>query len=167
MELVAWRAARLNPVTRRPARVFAGVLIACACLSAALASWVPLQFSIVTVFLFAGPHNWFELRYFLMRLPVRFGQSRNFFIVAFTGIGLLTASYLSLPALYYAGVWSGSNWPTTIAVWNTCLVLWIATLVWLRGKQRHARDWTWVWPAAFALSALNWLAPELFSLAIV
>jgi hypothetical protein len=36
--------------------------------SALLASWIPLQFSIVTVFLFAGPHNWFEARYVLGRL---------------------------------------------------------------------------------------------------
>lgn len=163
----AWPAARVGRQARAPAKVFAGGLIACAGLSAVLASWVPLQFSIVTVFLFAGPHNWFELRYFLMRLPVRLGRSRNFFVVAFAGIGLLALTYLSLPALYYAGLWSGSNWPTAIAVWNTLLLLWIASLVWLRGKQRHARDWSWAWPVAFALSALNWLAPELFSLAIV
>jgi hypothetical protein len=163
----AWPAARLGRQARAPAKVFAGVLIVCAGLSAVLASWVPLQVSIVTVFLFAGPHNWFELRYFLMRLPVRFGRSRNFFLVAFAGIGLLAVTYLSLPALYYAGLWSGSNWPTAIALWNTFLLLWIASLVRLRGKQRPARDWFWAWPAAFALSALNWLAPELFSLAIV
>ena len=148
-------------------RFFAVVLIASTLVSAVLANWLPLQFSIVTVFLFAGPHNWFELRYFLMRLPVRFGRSRNFFVVAFAGIGLLTLTYLSLPALYYANLWSGANWPTAIATWNTFLILWIATLVGLRGRHRHARDWSWVWPAAFALSALNWLAPELFSLAIV
>jgi len=128
---------------------------------------VPLQFSIVTVFLFAGPHNWFELRYFLMRLPVRFGRSRNFFLVAFAGIGLLTVAYLSLPLLYYSRIWSGADWPNAIATWNTLLLLWIATLVWLRGKQHARRNWGWAWPVAFALSAINWMAPELFSLAIV
>src|SRR5207249_11468150 len=113
-----------------PARLFAITLIASACLSAALASWLPLQASIVTVFLFAGPHNWFEARYFLMRLPARFGRSRNFFVVAFAGIGLLTLTYLSLPALYYSKLWSGNNWPDAIATWNTFLILWIAALVW-------------------------------------
>ncbi|MDQ2855549.1 MAG: hypothetical protein M3R68_04415 [Acidobacteriota bacterium] len=132
-----------------------------------MASWVPLQFSIVTVFLFAGPHNWFELRYFLTRLPVRFGRSRNFFLVAFAGIGLLTASYLSLPLLYYARIWSGEAWPNALATWNTLLLLWIATLVWLRGKQQTRRNWGWAWPAALVLAAINWTAPELFSLAIV
>ena len=47
------------------------------------------------------------------------------------------------------------------------LLLWIAALVWLRGKQRAERDWAWAWAAAVALSGLNWLAPEMFSLAIV
>src|SRR5215468_6855401 len=63
---------------------------------AVLASWLPLQVSIVTLFLFAGPHNWFELRYFLMRLPVRFRRSRNFFVTAFVGLGVLTLAYVSL-----------------------------------------------------------------------
>ncbi len=97
--VVHWRPGELRRTTRVSTRVFAVVLLACAGLSALLASWVPLQFSIVTVFLFAGPHNWFELRYFLMRLPVRLGRSRNFFLVAFAGITFLTLTYLSLPAL--------------------------------------------------------------------
>ena len=84
--LAAWRATRPADRAHVSATLFAAVLIASACLSAALASWLPLQFSIVTVFLFAGPHNWFELRYFMMRLPARFGRSRNFFVVAFAGI---------------------------------------------------------------------------------
>ncbi|HVS20676.1 MAG TPA: hypothetical protein VHD88_02445 [Pyrinomonadaceae bacterium] len=149
------------------ARLFVVMLIASACISAAMASWLPLQFSIVTVFLFAGPHNWFELRYFLMRLPARFGRSRNFFVVAFAGIGVLTLAYVSMPALYYTNVWSGANWPTAIASWNTLLLLWLGTLVLLRGKQKVNRDCFWVLPISFGLCALNWLAPELFSLAIV
>jgi hypothetical protein len=170
IELVAWRAGRRGSL-RSQARVFAGLLAGCAMMSALLASWLPLQLSMITVFLFAGPHNWFELRYFLTRLPVRLGRSRNFFLVAFAGIGLLTLAYLSLPLLYYASFWSGANWTTALAVWNTMLLLWIATLVWLRGRQRSRRtlmnDWAWAWPAAFALCGLNWLAPEMFSLAIV
>src|SRR5439155_17697947 len=94
--LTAWRVARPADRTRASARLFAALLVASACLSAALASWLPLQVSIVTVFLFAGPHNWFELRYFLMRLPARMGRSRNFFAVAFAGIGVLTLGYLAL-----------------------------------------------------------------------
>src|SRR5467141_1284309 len=112
--LAAWPVARPADRPRVSARRFAALLIVSACLSAALASWLPLQVSIVTVFLFAGPHNWFELRYFLMRLPARFGRSRNFFAVAFTGIFMLTVAYLAMPALSYANLWSGANWPDAI-----------------------------------------------------
>jgi hypothetical protein len=146
---------------------FAAIIVACTLLSAALASWVPLQLSIISVFLFAGPHNWFEARYFLMRLPARFGRSRNFFLVAFSGIGLLTCAYVSLPALYYSNVWSGANWSNAIATWNTLMISWIAGLVLVRGRQKANRDWFWVLPVAFALCSLNWLSPEMFSLAIV
>jgi hypothetical protein len=174
IELVAWRSARLSQMQTH-AKLFAAVLVTCACLSALLASLVPLQISMLTVFLFAGPHNWFELRYFLMRLPVRFGKSRNFFVTAFAGIGLLTISYVAMPVLSSAGVWSDTAWPTALASWNTLLLLWLGLLVWLRGKQNSGqktgqktrRDWFWAIPAAFGLSSLNWLAPEFFSLAIV
>lgn len=162
-----WSRARLSRRTRVSANAFAGALIACAGVSALMASWIPLQFSIVTVLLFAGPHNWFEARYFLMRLPARFGRSKNFFLLAFAGIAFLTLAYVSLPALYYSGAWSGANWGNALAVWNTSLVLWIATLVWLRGKQKLRRDWSWVFPIAFGLISLNWLGPEWFGLAIV
>lgn len=163
----AWPGAQPGQRIAISPRMFAAMLIASAGLSAALASWLPLQVSIVTVFLFAGPHNWFELRYFLMRLPARFGRSRNFFAVAFVGIFLLTIAYISLPALYYANVWTGANWPDAIATWNTLLLLWVGALVILRGRQNSQRDWFWVLPIVFMLCALNWMAPQLFSLAIV
>ena len=76
---------RRRDVLCNDARVFVAIIRVVIVAAAAFASWLPLQVSIVTVFLFAGPHNWFELRYFLMRLPVRFGKSRNFFVTAFAG----------------------------------------------------------------------------------
>jgi len=138
IRLPSWSAPRPSSRARANTRWFAATLIASACLSAALASWLPLQVSIVTVFLFAGPHNWFELRYFLMHLPARFGRSQNFFAVAFVGILLLTVFYLAMPALYYANVWSGANWPEAIATWNTLLLLWLGALVIMRGRQSFA-----------------------------
>src|SRR6266852_7565269 len=163
------RAARFGyrAKSRNGVKLFAASVIVCACLSAALASWLPLQLSVVTVFLFAGPHNWFELRYFLMRLPVRFGKSRNFFVAAFAGIGLLTAGYVALPLLYNFTSWSSDAWSMVIASWNTLLLSWLALLVWLRGKNKRRRDWSWALPGALGLCSLNWLAPEFFSLAIV
>jgi len=167
ISLNAWSGARPSDRAEVSPRIFAAMLVVSAGLSAALASWLPLQVSITTVFLFAGPHNWFELRYFLMRLPARFGRSRNFFAVAFAGIFVLTAAYLSMPALYYTNLWSGANWPDAIATWNTLLLLWLGALVILRGRQSSRRDWFWAVPVVFTVCALNWLAPQLFSLAIV
>ena len=103
--------------------------------------------SIVTVFLFAGPHNWFELRYFLMRLPVRFGRSRNFFLTAFVGLGVLTLAYVALPIVYNAATWSDDAWSTVIATWNTALIVWLGALIWLRGKQKPRANWAWLIPA--------------------
>ena len=166
MELVAWRARR-QQCAQISSRLFAGTLLACAFVSAVFATWLPLQISIVTVFLFAGPHNWFELRYFMTRLPVRFGKSRNFFLTAFGGIFLLTISFISLPLWYNAAATRGWNWPNILAGWNSLLILWIGLLIWMRGKQKLRRDWSWAIPFAFALISLNWLAPQFFSLAIV
>jgi hypothetical protein len=166
IELMAWRAQRLSR-RHSSTKVFASALVACACVSALTASLLPLQVSIITVFLFAGPHNWFELRYFLTRLPVRFGKSRNFFLTAFGGIGLLTLAYVAMPLSYNFGLWSGTSWSTMLATWNTLLLLWLGILVWQRGKQKLRRDWSWALAAALGLSSVNWLAPEIFSLAIV
>src|SRR5688500_12938300 len=131
----------LSIISIREARItvgaFASILIALAFLSALMASWLPLQVSIVTVFLFAGPHNWFELRYFLMRLPVRFGRSRNFFITAFTGLGFLTLTYISLPLLYRTASLTEETWLTIVAGWNTLLLFWLALLTRLRSRQKR------------------------------
>jgi hypothetical protein len=139
----------------------------CILAAAVFASWLPLQVSIVTVFLFAGPHNWFELRYFLTRLPVRFGKSRNFFVTAFAGLGVLTLAYVSLPFIYNTRLWSDEIWSTIIAGWNTALLAWIGLLVWLRSKQKPRANWTWTIPVGLALCSLNWLGPDFFSLALV
>ena len=148
-------------------RVFGGALGVYILAAALLAMWLPLQISIVTVFLFAGPHNWFELRYFLLRLPARFGRSRTFFITAFAGLGFLTLTYVSLPLLYRYVSWPNETWLVVLATWNTLLLAWLVVLVRLRGQQKRTVDWSWTIPAALAIAALNWLGPEFFSLALV
>jgi len=147
--------------------MFVAIVVLCIIASAAFASLLPLQVSIVTVLLFAGPHNWFELRYFLMRLPVRFGRSRNFFLTAFVGLGVLTLAYVSLPIVYNAATWSVDAWSTVIATWNTGLLVWLGALIWLRNKQKSRANWAWLIPLGLALCSLNWLGPDFFSLAIV
>src|ERR1051326_6434166 len=91
---------------------FAGVTLGLAALSAMMAGWAPLGFSIVTVFLFAGPHNWIELRYFMARMPARWGRLRGFFLFAFVGIFGLTATFAALPWLAGAGNWQTVEWNT-------------------------------------------------------
>src|SRR6266542_399234 len=96
------RVALLLPA-RKPAtasgQLFAAVSLSLAVLAALLAGWAPLGFSIVTVFLFAGPHNWIEGRYFLERLPARWGKLRAFFLLGLGGVFGLTAAFAGLPAL--------------------------------------------------------------------
>ncbi len=168
IDLASWRSSVAPALNRRLSiKAFAGILVLCACSSALMASWLPLQFSVVTVFLFAGPHNWFELRYFLMRLPVRFGKSRTFFLTAFAGIAFLSLAYIALPLLNSFGLMPDWAWTTVLASWNSLLLLWIGVLIWLRRKTKLRRNWSWAIPLALGLCSLNWLAPEFFSLGIV
>src|SRR5438067_4280991 len=62
---------RSDIVEQRSGLIFGGVALLLMVSAATLAAAVPLQFSIATVFLFAGPHNWIEARYFLARTPAR------------------------------------------------------------------------------------------------
>src|SRR5689334_13593407 len=154
LKVASWRAK--SDSRADGARLFASAVVACGVIAAVFASWLPLQVSIVTVFVFAGPHNWFELRYFLIRLPARFGRSRKFFVTAFAGLGLLTVTYISLPFVYEHASWSSETWLSVLARWIP-----------LRGKQKRTSDWAWTIPVALALAASHWLGPEFFSLALV
>jgi hypothetical protein len=165
IKITDWRA--INEDAQGGIGVFVLAVAVCVLASAVLASWLPLQVSIVTVFLFAGPHNWFEFRYFLMRLPARFGRSRSFFVTAFAGLGLLTITYVSLPFVYQTVAWTNETWLIVLASWNTLMLAWLALLIRLRQKQKRAADWSWTMPLLLAAASLNWLSPELFSLAIV
>jgi hypothetical protein len=135
--------------------------------AAVLAGWMPLRFSIVTVFLFAGPHNWLEFRYFLTRLPARWGRLRGFFVFAFTGILGLTAAFAVLWWLAERGSITTETWEYGFASLNSLLLLWIATLVHLRSQQNPRHDWGWIWPVAFVLIAVAWLVPPQWGIVLV
>jgi hypothetical protein len=150
-----------------PRLLFAVVALTVATASALLAGWAPLGFSIVTVFLFAGPHNWLEARYFLTRMPARWGRLRPFFLFAFVGLFALTAAFGALVVLVQQGLLSAEASDIAFAAWNTVLLLWIATLVQLRSGQNPRRDWGWIWPASLLLIALAWMAPLAWGLGIV
>ena len=146
---------------------FALPCVAFCLLAALLISWKPLQLSIATVFLFAGPHNWIEFRYFVARMPVRWGRSKVFFSVGLGGVAALTAAYILLYALGQTWYLTESAWTVGAAIWNTAMVLWLSALVYLRGRQVKRRDWSWVFAAGFGLCTFVWIAPFAFSLGLV
>jgi hypothetical protein len=138
---------------------------ACA-VGAVLIGSFPLQLSIVTIFLFAGPHNLMEFRYFAARMPVRWGRSRLFYSVGIGGVVVLTAAYLTLYFASGSWLWSLASWQIYAAVWNTALIVWVGSLFYQRGKQRR-RDWSLAFAAAFFLAGLAWIVPQYWSLALV
>jgi hypothetical protein len=152
---------------RQTALPFAIGALTLAFAAATMASCAPIAFSIATVFLFAGPHNWIELRYFLSRLPSRFGQLKSFFLWSFGGLGLLMASYISMICAVNAGMLSDSIRDTMYAGWNSIFILWVVRLVIISGSRRSGRDWGWALPLGFLVMAGSWLSPASFWLALV
>lgn len=149
-----------------PARFGAACAVVLAC-AAALAGLAPLWLSVGTVFLFAGPHNWAELRYFITRMPVRLGRSRGFFALAAVGVLGLTAVYAALSLAPGAAGWGEDGWYLSLAAWNSAAVAWVLALVLVRARQTPRREWSWALPAGCVLVGVCWLAPHWFSLALV
>ncbi len=159
--------AGLKGKSPRGAPLFAFGLIGFGLLSALLISWKPLQLSIITVLVFAGPHNWMELRYFLARMPARWGRARLFYSVGLGGVALLTAAYVALYALGQSWYLNPEALTLSLSLWNTALVMWVCWLLYLRGRERGGRDWSWTFAPGFALCAGAWASPLLFSLGLV
>src|SRR5579884_1572492 len=101
-----------------PGRLLVLLPLALALGAALFAGFLPLTFSIVTVFLFAGPHNWIEFRYFLARMPALWGKLRGFFLFAFGGVLALTAAFVGMRWLAPPWGWDGTGLLTLAAVWN-------------------------------------------------
>src|SRR3954447_12584505 len=104
------------------AAAFCVVFVMFCALAAAVIGSFPLQMSIVTIFLFAGVHNFMEFRYFAARLPLRWGRSRNFYTIAIAGVVILTALYLALYFSYGNWLWSNDTWSVLSASWNTSFI---------------------------------------------
>lgn len=157
---------RVKPFQLTSAHVFLTAFVSACALAALVIGSFPLQLSIVTIFLFAGPHNLMEFRYFAARMPIRWGRSKLFYSVGIGGVVVLAAAYL---ALYFASgnwLWSLASWQIYAAVWNTALILWVGALFYLRGKQRR-RDWSIAFATALFLAGLAWITPQYWSLALV
>jgi hypothetical protein len=148
------------------ALLFAASFLGFIVLAASLVIWKPIQLSIATVFLFAGPHNWIEFRFFLARMPLRWGKSKRFYSVGLGGLALLAAAYITL--YWLGGAWylSESAWTISTALWDTALILWVCTLVHIRGQERNSNR-SWIFAIGFMFCAAVWIAPFGFSLAMV
>ncbi|HEX8916035.1 MAG TPA: hypothetical protein VF796_27050 [Humisphaera sp.] len=155
----------------RPAGVsaaaFAAACLGVALVAAALAGFVPIGFSIVTVFLFAGPHNWLECRYFLAKMPARWGPLAPFFTLAIGGVLALTAAFVGMSVVGRRAEWGHDAWVLASSLWSTGLVAWVAVLAWMRGRQSPQRDWFWALPVGCLAIALVWLFPVAWDLALV
>lgn len=153
--------ARRRPGGRAFAFGFAGLAVGAAVLAGAL----PLEFSIATVFLFAGPHNWLEARYVLGRLPARVGRLRTFFLVSAVGIVGLTAGFAVIG--WTLAVRGYELVGPMYAMWNTAFVFWVASLIWMRSRTNPRFDGGWVWPVACLITAGVWLEPVALNVALV
>jgi hypothetical protein len=132
-----------------------------------LAGCFPLQLAIMSVFLFAGPHNWVEFRYFLTRLPARWGKLRGYFITAMLGVWGLTLAFVALSIATRTMGWTTTDWKMIQSLWNSAFILWILTLIVIRSHQPPRRDWFAAIPIGVAIMAVAWLFPELFCLSLV
>lgn len=141
----------------------AGVML----LSFILAGYLPIGFSIATVFLFAGPHNWLEARYMLTRMPAKWGPLAGYFTLGLGGVGLLCGSIWSLPWWAEGFAWGNETWLTALASWYSAVVVWIVALILVRSRQNPERDWNWTVPAGLAVIAAIWQWPLIFSVALV
>ena len=165
----AFAATPLAPTRRAPdiALPFAVPFLGFCIVAASIISWKPIQLSIATVFLFAGPHNWIEFRYFLGRMPVRWGIAKLFYSVGLGGVALMAAGYILLYALGQAWYLNEAAWTVGTALWNTLMLLWVCALVYLRGREAKQADRSWIFAAGFALCAFVWVEPFWFSLGLV
>lgn len=148
-------------------QIFLGAFLFFCAIATLLIGSFPLQASIVTIFLFAGVHNFMEFRYFVARMPARWGKSKLFYTTGIVGVVVLTAVYLTL---YFASgnwLWSEDSWTAFTATWNTAFVFWVGLLFYLRGRQKPKSDWSLAFPFVFLLAALVWLVPQYWSLSLV
>lgn len=135
--------------------------------SALLAGLFPMGFAIAIVILFAGPHNWAELRFLLARAPTGMGPLRPYFLVAAAGVAAISTSSVGIA---WAAQVRGMNYDHILAafsIWSTILILWVLVLVWMREGQKPRRSWPVVRPVALALIVLAWFDPPTFSFVLV
>ena len=114
-----------------------------------MAAWFPVQLSLAAVFLFAGPHNWMEARYFVARMPVRWGAQRPFFLIAITGIAALSLTFSLIPV--------------NRSLWHSATALWILVLL----RMSRSEVFSLALPIAFGWMAVAWAVPGVADLMLL
>lgn len=152
---------------RNPKLRILGAMLGFTAASAILAGLFPMGFAILIVCLFAGPHNWAELRFLLARTPTGMGPLRPYFLVAAAGVAAISAG--SVGIAYAAGI-PGVSYDHILrafSIWSTGFVLWVLVLVWMREGQKPVRSWPAARPVGLALIVLAWFDPPTFSFVLV
>jgi hypothetical protein len=132
-------------------------------LTAGLCALAPLGMSLAIVLACAGPHNWFEARYLLTRLPPRAGKLWSFFLASALGVVGLSVGFGMLSFVD----WGPTDLQAAVAVWSTAWFLWVALLIDWRSRQNPRFDGGWAWPVAFLGIAGVWIVPWGLSVLLV
>lgn len=128
----------------------------------------PIGVSIATVFLFAGPHNWIELRYFLSRLPARFAGLKLYFATGILGALALAVSFPTMAYLGKAQLISVPAWIAGYQIGNVALVAWVCSLIMIKhGNKLSTARFSLMLGVALSLIALIWLSPGYFGVSLV
>jgi hypothetical protein len=146
--------------------------LALVALAAAIVA-APLGMAMGVVLVCAGPHNWCEARYFLSRMPGRWGAWRPGMLAGLGGVGLLTLAFIAMSV--WPLLWPDASAETSLvllALWETALVIWVVALFGLRertvrGRADAAHAVATVVPVAALCIAAAWLWPLWVSVALV
>ena len=166
IEAIRPQARAANARTRSGVAAPAALAAAFVAAAAVAAAVAPVWLSIVAVFVFAGPHNWIEARYFLARLPGRWGRSRGFFSLAIGGSTAMTALYVAMGPVARAFELGDAGAGALIATWATLAIAWLVAIVAVLGRQVNS-DWTWAVPVGLLAVAFAWWSPGLWWLGLV
>lgn len=140
-----------------------GALVAIVAVAAAVSAAAPMPVALLSVFAFAGPHNWFELRYLLGRLPARLSPFRAYFLTAAAGVVLLSVGSMLL-------VWRGRAASAGVpwaSIWISGVAAWVWVLLVVRAREIHRRAPGWVAPVLMMVAAVGWWAPAGVGVALV
>lgn len=149
-----------------------GHLFAVACLllvaaAAILAASAPVWFSVASVVVFGTPHNFFEFRYFLSRLPSRFVPLKPFFITSFIGLAILTATEIALAVCIDKHIVDTAGARLLLSVWNESLIAWIFALSLLRYRDITRGGVIFNAILAVVTSIANFLSPQMFTVSLI